>query len=71
MFLSAVTLAEKLGYQKEQRTLEVSRDKKRRELFDRQDEIQVRRDSLIDELEIQLMQKITLIQLFTSEWELL
>jgi ERCC4-related helicase len=67
----AATLAEKLEHQKEQRNLETSRDKKRRELFDRQDEIQVRRDSLIDELEIQLMQKITLIQLFTSEWELL
>lgn len=67
----AATLAEKLEYQKEQRTLESNRDRKRRELFDRQDEIQVRRDSLIDELEIQLMQKITLIQLFTSEWELL
>lgn len=60
----AATLAEKLEYQKEQRTLEASRDKKRRELFERQDEIQIRRDSLISELETQLRQEIILTQLF-------
>lgn len=65
----AATLSEKLAAQKEQRDLEGQRDRKRRELFDRQDEIQARRDGLIDELEKQLMQKITAAQLFTSEWE--
>ena len=65
----AATLSEKLAAQKEQRDLEGLRDRKRRELFDRQDEIQARRDGLIDELEKQLMQKITAVQLFTAEWE--
>ena len=67
----AATLSEKLAAQKNQRDLETQRDRKRRELFDRQDEIQARRDGLIDELEKQLMQQITAIQLFAAEWEVL
>lgn len=66
----AATLAEKLEYQKEQRTLEANRDKKRRELFERQDEIQQRRDSLIDELESQLQQQIISRTIMSCEWEL-
>ena len=66
----AATLAEKLEYQKEQRALEGSRDKKRRELFERQDEIQQRRDNLIDELEKQLEQQITNRVILSCEWEL-
>lgn len=66
----AATLAEKLEHQKEQRTLEASRDKKRRELFERQDEIQQRRDGLIDELEKQLEQKITNRTILNCEWAL-
>jgi ERCC4-related helicase len=65
------TLADKLQAQKEQRDLERQRDKKRRELFDRQDQIQARRDSLIDELEQQLGQQVTATRLFAVEWELL
>lgn len=65
----AATLADKLQAQKEQRDLEGQRDKKRRELFDRQDEIQARRDSLIDELEQQLGQQVTTTRLFAVEWE--
>ena len=66
----AATLAEKLEYQKEQRTLEASRDRKRRELFERQDEILQRRDNLIDELEKQLEQQITNRTILSCEWEL-
>jgi ERCC4-related helicase len=65
----AANLAEKLAVQKEQRDLEASRDRKRRELFQRQDEIQTRRDNLIDELEEQLSQKVTVLPLFACEWE--
>lgn len=65
----AATLAEKLAVQKEQRDLEGNRDRKRRELFQRQDEIQTRRDNLIDELENQLSQQITVLPLFACEWE--
>ncbi len=65
----AATLADKLQAQKEQRDLEGQRDKKRRELFDRQDQIQARRDSLIDELERQLGQQVTTTRLFAVEWQ--
>jgi len=66
---SAATLAEKLAAQKEQRDHEANRDRKRRELFQRQDEIQSRRDGLIDELEKQLSQQVTVLPLFACEWE--
>lgn len=66
----AATLAEKLDAQKEQRDLEGQRDRKRRELFQRQDEIQAKRDNLIDELEKQLQQQVTSWMLFACEWEL-
>lgn len=65
----AATLSDKLQAQKDQRDLESQRDKKRRELFRRQDEIQAKRDQLIDELESQLRQRITQRTLFSCEWE--
>jgi superfamily II DNA or RNA helicase len=66
----AATLADKLAAQKEQRDLEGQRDKKRRELFDRQDEIQRKRDGLIDELERQLKQEISIHIIFSCQWEI-
>ena len=66
----AATLADKLAAQKEQRDLEGQRDKKRRELFDRQDEIQRKRDGLIDELERQLKQEISVHIIFSCQWEI-
>ena len=66
----AATLADKLHAQKEQRDLEAQRDKKRRDLFNRQDEIQAKRDQLIEELESQLGQKITQHPLFSCQWEM-
>jgi len=67
---NAATLAEKLDAQKEQRDFEGQRDKKRRELFTRQDEIQSRRDRLIDELEQQLSQQIGGHTVLCCEWVL-
>ena len=66
----AATLAEKLEHQKLQRTLETTRDKKRRELFERQDEIQARRDQLIEELELQLRQEVDIHTVVASQWRL-
>jgi ERCC4-related helicase len=66
----AATLAEKLEFQKQQTKLEAERDKKRRELFDRQDEIQRKRNALIDDLEGQLQQKITNYVIVNCEWAL-
>ena len=64
----AATLAEKLAGQKEQRDLEASRDRKRRELFTRQDEIQARRDKLIEELEQHVAQHTELHTVLVGEW---
>lgn len=66
----AATLAEKLEFQKQQTKLETERDKKRRELFDRQDEIQRKRNALIDDLEGQLQQKITNYVIVNCDWQL-
>lgn len=66
----AATLAEKLEAQKANRDLEGQRDKKRRELFARQDEIQRKRDLLINELEQQLGQRVSIHTLLCCEWEL-
>lgn len=62
--------ARKLAAQKEQRDLEGQRDKKRRALFARQDEIQGKRDGLIDELERQLKQGIIVSTVLACEWEI-
>lgn len=64
----AATLAEKLSAQRDQRDLEATRDRRRRELFARQDEIQAKRDALIDELESQLVQQVSAQQLLHCEW---
>ena len=67
---SAATLTEKLAAQREQRDLEGLRDKRRRDLFVRQDEIQGKRDTLIDELESQLAQSVDEVTLLLCEWHL-
>lgn len=64
------TLEEKLHWQKQQRELEQKRNKLRRELFDRQDEVESRRNALIGELEAQLKQQAEDRMLFIVEWEM-
>ena len=66
----AATLAEKLAAQKEQREMEKLRDAKRRDLFVRQDDIQAKRDKLIEELESQLGQQVTEANVLCCEWVL-
>ncbi|MFC0308746.1 SNF2-related protein [Gallibacterium trehalosifermentans] len=67
---SATTLEEKLMWQKKQRELEGKRNKQRRELFDRQDEIDVKRNQLIEELESSLTSKVEQKEMFLIEWEM-
>lgn len=67
---TAPTLDEKLAYQKQQRELETRRNKLRRELFDRQDEIEQERNRLIEELEGKLGQEVGEQVLFAVEWVL-
>ena len=64
----AVTLEEKLALQKQQKNLESQRNKSRRELFDKQDEVDGRREELIESLEGKLNKKTTVETLFTVQW---
>ncbi|MBT9100503.1 DEAD/DEAH box helicase family protein [Methylovulum psychrotolerans] len=66
----APTLAEKLSFQKQQQELERTRNKQRKELFDRHDEIDERREALIGQLESKLDQKLAIEDLFTIRWHL-
>ena len=59
-----------MNWQKQQRELEQKRNRLRRELFDRQDEVEERRNGLINQLEAQLQQHVTEQMLFTVKWEL-
>ena len=63
-------LEEKLSWQKKQRELEGKRTKLRRELFERQDEVEAQRNGLIEQLEQQLGQRVEERTLFTVEWEM-
>lgn len=67
---TSVTLDEKLSWQKKQRELENKRSRQRRELFDKQDEIEAQRNQLIEELEESLKQKVEEEELFFIEWEI-
>ncbi|MDH2245932.1 SNF2-related protein [Pseudomonas sp. GD03855] len=67
---TAQTLDEKLHWQKRQRELEGTRNKLRRDLFNRQDEVEEQRNELIEQLETQLKQQVQERPLFTIGWEL-
>ncbi|MEK8088227.1 SNF2-related protein [Thermithiobacillus plumbiphilus] len=66
----SVTLEEKLSWQKKQRELEGKRSRLRRELFDRQDEVEAQRNDLISQLEVQLKQQIKEHKVFDAGWAL-
>ncbi|UVT16032.1 MAG: DEAD/DEAH box helicase family protein [Nitrospira sp.] len=66
--VAAITLEEKLAGQKQIKAIEAERSKLRRALFDAQDEIDRRREQLINEIEGKLQQKVSSEQLFTIRW---
>ena len=68
---TVATLDEKLGWQKKQRELESKRTKMRKELFDRQDAIELQRNALIEQLEGQLEQKVEVKELFMIKWHII
>lgn len=67
---TALTLEEKLAGQKQIKTLEVSRNQKRRSLFDAQDEVDNQREALIAQIEGKLKQQINERSLFAIRWRL-
>jgi adenine-specific DNA-methyltransferase len=66
----AGTLAAKLEAQKTIKALEATRNKKRRELFDAQDAIDLQRDGLIGKIESHMRQRHGVSRLFNVRWEL-
>jgi hypothetical protein len=66
----AATLEEKLHWQKKQKELEDKRSQLRRRIFDRQDEIDLQRSTLIQELEGRLSQEVQEVEVFALAWEL-
>lgn len=67
--MAALTLEEKLAGQKQIKAIEAQRGKRRRALFDAQDEIDRRREQLINEIEGKLQQKVSSHQLFAVRWK--
>lgn len=66
--VSALTLEEKLEVQKQVRHLEGQRNTKRRALFEAQDEIDLKREVLITEIEGKLQRTESVLALFTIRW---
>jgi adenine-specific DNA-methyltransferase len=68
--VTAARLEEKLEAQRTIKTLELSRNTKRRELFDAHDRIDAQRDELISRIEQQMHQRHEITPLFTIRWTL-
>jgi len=64
------TLEAKLAGQKQVKTLEGLRSQKRRSLFESQDDIDARRDALIEGIEGKLVQRTEIEELFWVRWRL-
>ena len=69
--VAALTLEEKLAGQKQIKAIEAERGKRRRALFDAQDDIDRRREQLINEIEGKLQHRVSEERLFTIRWKLL
>lgn len=65
---AALTLEEKLAGQKQVKKLESERNDKRRKLFVAQDEIEQRRDQLIEAVQGKLEQKVSLNRILSFRW---
>lgn len=67
---AALTLEDKLNGQKQVKKLESERNEKRRKLFVAQDEIERRRDKLIETVQAKLEQKVTLEPVLSIRWRI-
>ncbi len=66
--LAAQTLEDKVKAQRHVKSLEAQRTEKRRTLFDAQDDIDRRREALLDDVSAKLTQKSDVRTLFTIQW---
>lgn len=67
---AGLTLEEKLAGQRLVKKLEGERNDKRRKLFAAQDEIEQRRDALIESVQAKLEQKVTLERILSIRWQI-
>jgi superfamily II DNA or RNA helicase len=67
---AATALAEKLTHQRTLKSLQASRNQRRKDLFSAQDEVEARRDSLISDIEGRLRQEQNVEPIFTVRWKL-
>ena len=67
-FGRALDLQSKLEAQRTIKTLESERNKRRRELYDSQDEIDARKETVISDVEKKLIEKTTYKDIFTIRW---
>jgi adenine-specific DNA-methyltransferase len=67
---AGVTLEEKLVGQRQVKALEAERSRKRRSLFDAQDEVDRQRERLIAETEAKLAQTLSLQPIFSIRWSI-
>jgi adenine-specific DNA-methyltransferase len=67
---AGLTLEEKLAGQRHVKKLESERNDKRRKLFIAQDEIEQRRDKLIESVQAKLEQQVTLERILSIRWRL-
>lgn len=65
-----VDLSHKLKLQRDIKDLEKKRNEKRRHLFEAQDQIDQRKENLLNEIESRLQQKVELFDLFILKWVL-
>ena len=68
---AGLTLEEKLAGQRLVKSLESERNAKRRDLFAAQDEIEQRRDALIESVQAKLEQRVTLTPVLALKWRLI
>jgi superfamily II DNA or RNA helicase len=66
-----IDLSLKVKLQRLIKDLEKSRNEKRKHLFEAQDEIEERKEKLLNEIEARLQQKVQLKQLFILQWKLI
>lgn len=66
-----LNLGEKVKLQREIKELEKKRNEMRQKLYQAQDEVDVKKESLLEKVEAQLKQKTTLIPLFTIRWSII
>jgi len=71
MFHSVIILEDKVNAQRRIKEMEQKRNVLRRDLFESQDEIDRKKEDLIEEIEARLNQQITQKELFTIQWRLI